>query len=80
METVIRKWGNSAAVRLPSSAMKSAALDMEQAVRITATKGRIVIEPVNQVEFWLEDLLAEVTPDNAHGELDFGAPVGKEAL
>jgi antitoxin MazE len=80
METVIRKWGNSAAVRLPSSAMKSAAFDMEQAVRITATKGSIVIEPVTQVEFRLEDLLAGVTPDNVHGELDFGAPVGKEAL
>ena len=80
METVIRKWGNSAAVRLPSSAIKSAAFDMAQPVRITATKGRIVIEPVTQVEFRLEDLLAGVTPDNAHGELDFGAPVGKEAL
>jgi antitoxin MazE len=80
METVIRKWGDSAAVRLPSSAMKSAAFDMAQPVRITATKGRIVIEPVTQVEFRLEDLLAGVTPNNAHGELDFGAPVGKEAL
>ena len=80
METVIRKWGNSAAVRLPSSAMKSASFDMEQPVLITATKGRIVIEPVTQVEFRLEDLLAGVTPNNAHGELDLGAPVGKEAL
>ena len=80
METVIRKWGDSAAVRLPSSAMKSAAFDMAQPVRITATNGRSVIEPVTQVEFRLEDLLAGVTPDNAHGELDFGAPVGKEAL
>lgn len=80
METVIRKWGNSAAVRLPSSAMKSASFDMEQPVLITATKGRIVIEPVTQVEFQLGDLLAGVTPGNAHSEVDFGAPVGKEAF
>ena len=80
METVIRKWGNSAAVRLPSSAMKSASFDMEQPVLITATKGRIVIEPATQVEFQLGDLLAGVTPENAHGESDFGAPVGKEAF
>lgn len=80
METVIRKWGNSAAVRLPNSAMKSASFDMEQPVLITATKGRIVIEPVTQVEFQLGDLLAGVTPGNAHSEVDFGAPVGKEAF
>lgn len=80
METVIRKWGNSAAVRLPSSAMKSASFNMEQPVLITATKGRIVIEPVTQVEFQLDDLLAGVTPGNAHSEVDFGTPVGKEAF
>lgn len=80
METVIRKWGNSPAVRLPSAVMKSAAFDVEQPVIITATKGRIVIEPVTQVEYSLDELLAGVTPDNAHGEVDVGRRRGKEAL
>jgi antitoxin MazE len=80
MESVIRKWGNSAAVRLPSSAMKSADFDVEQPVLITATRGRIVIEPATQADYKLEDLLAGVTAANAHGEVDFGGPVGKEAL
>lgn len=26
----------------------------------------------------LEDLLSEVTEDNLHSEIDFGAPVGRE--
>lgn len=80
METVIRKWGNSPAVRLPSAVMKSAAFDVEQAVILTATKGRIVIEPATQAEYKLEDLLARVTAANVHGEVDVGSPLGKEAL
>jgi antitoxin MazE len=80
MEAIIRKWGNSPALRLPSAVMKSAALELEQHVIITATKGRIVIEPVTKPKYKLEDLLAGITDDNAHDEVDFGVPVGQEAL
>ena len=80
MDAVIRKWGNSPAVRLNSSAMKVAAFDLEQRVTIKASKGRIVIEPADKLEFKLEDLVAGITPENIHGEVDFGGPAGKEAL
>ena len=33
-----------------------------------------VAEEVGQ----LDELLAEVTPENLHGEMDFGEPVGRE--
>lgn len=42
--------------------------------------GRVVIEPVAAPELTLDALLAGVTRDNLHGEEDFGAPVGREAL
>jgi antitoxin MazE len=80
MEAIIRKWGNSPALRLPSAVMKSAALEVEQHVIITATKGRIVIEPATQPEYKLEDLLAGMTKENAHDEVNFGGPVGQETL
>ena len=80
MDAVIRKWGNSPAVRLNSSAMKIAAFDIEQRVTIKASKGRIVIEPADKFEFSLDDLVAGITRDNIHDAVDFGAPVGKEAL
>ena len=80
METVIRKWGNSPALRLPSAIMKSAAFDLEQHVIVTATKGRIVIEPASQPEYKLDDLLAGITDVNAHDEVDFGQALGKEAF
>jgi len=80
MEGVIRKWGNSPALRLPSAVMKSAALELEQHVTITATRGRIVIEPAKKPDYKLEDLLAGMKDDNAHDEVDFGGPVGQEDL
>jgi antitoxin MazE len=61
MEAVIRKWGNSPALRLPSAVMKSAALELEQHVTITATKGPIVIEAAHRQDYKLEDLLPGMT-------------------
>jgi len=80
MEAVIRKWGNSPALRINAAVMKIASFDIEQRVTIKASKGRIIIEPVDKLEFKLEDLVAGITRQNAHREVDFGGPVGKEAL
>ena len=80
MEGVIRKWGNSPALRLPVSAIKEAAFSLEQKVNITVTRGRIVIEPSGKVEYKLDELLAGITAKSAHAEVGFGKPVGKEAF
>ena len=80
MEATIRKWGNSPALRLPKSAIKEAAFSLEQKVNLTVTRGRIVIEPSGRVEYDLDELVGGITPKNAHGEVSFGKPVGKEAL
>ncbi len=80
MEAVIRKWGNSPALRLPKSAIKEAAFSLEQKVNLTVTRGRIVIEPLGRVEYDLDELVGGITPKNLHVEVSFGGPVGKEAL
>lgn len=80
MEAVIRKWGNSPALRLPVSALKEAALSLEQKVNIIVTRGRIVIEPSDKVTYDLNELLGGITVQNSHGEVSFGKPVGKEIL
>lgn len=79
METTIRKWGNSPAVRLPAAALREAAIGVEQRVSITVTKGRIVIEPSDRVAYDLDALVDGITARNRHEEADFGMPVGKEA-
>jgi antitoxin MazE len=80
MEAVIRKWGNSPALRINATVMKIASFDIEQRVTIKATKGRIVIEPADKLELKLEDLVAGITRANVHDEVVFGRPVGREAL
>ena len=80
MNTVIRKWGNSPAVRLPVSVMSAARLKLEQKVQVTVEQGRVIIEPEGRIEYSLDRLVAGITRKNAHKEISFGAPAGKESL
>lgn len=80
MRAKVKKWGNSAAVRMPAAVMEEARLAIDQAVDVRVEAGRVVIEPLAAPEFTLDALLAAVTRDNLHEEEDFGAPVGREAL
>lgn len=74
----IRKWGNSAAVRLPASALAAAGIAVDDPVEVREEDGRIVIERVRKQEVTLEWLIAGITPENRHEEIDFGPPVGRE--
>lgn len=80
MEAVIRKWGNSPALRLPVAVLKEARLSLQQKVNIVVSRGRIVIEPSEKIEYDLNELLDGVTSGNVHAEVTFGKPTGKEVL
>ncbi len=78
MRSTVKKWGNSAAVRIPASVMQSLHLDLEQPVEVREQDGCIVIEPVRQKSYVLKDLLKQITTKSRHSAVDFGKPVGKE--
>ncbi|MCK7578730.1 MAG: hypothetical protein MZV65_25320 [Chromatiales bacterium] len=59
--------------------MEAAHLALDQAVEVRAENGRVIIEPAAP-SYSLDNLLASITPENRHGEIDFGAPEGKELL
>ena len=80
VEAVIRKWGNSPALRLPKSVLQEAGYRLEQTVEIVVSRGRIIIQPCQKVEYDLEALVGGITAGNAHGEVSFGEPLGKESL
>jgi antitoxin MazE len=80
MQAVIRKWGNSPALRLPTTVMKEAGYQLEQKVELIVSRGRIVIQPSERVEYDLDALISGITADNVHQEVSFGAAVGHEAL
>ena len=78
MKAQIKKWGNSLALRIPKSFALNANLRQDELVDISIDKERIIITPIGQKEYWLDELLAGVSEDNLHGEFDTGVPVGKE--
>lgn len=78
MKTTIKKWGNSAAIRIPAMMLRAISVDLEDEVVITEEKGRIVIKPTGPKKYELNDLLKGITEKNQHEVIDFGEPQGKE--
>ena len=78
MEVIVKKWGNSAAVRIPAAVMAAAHVDLDQHVEVREEQGRIIIEPIRRKEYKLDELLGGITGKNLHEPIDAGAPVGKE--
>lgn len=78
MKTVVKKWGNSASVRIPTQVMKAARLKIDEPVDVREESGKVVIEPIRRKEFTLEELVDGITKDNLHEAIDFGSAVGRE--
>jgi len=82
MRLQVKKWGNSASVRIPASVMAAARLEIDQTVEVREDNGRIVIEPVRAPVYTLEELLADMDysePLSAEDREWLDAPaVGKE--
>ena len=78
MQTKIQKWGNSLALRIPKSFALNVNIKQNELVDLSIDKGKIIITPIAQKEYSLEDLLEGVSENNLHSEFDTGAPAGKE--
>lgn len=66
MTASIAKWGNSAALRLPKNILDALSLNIGDQVNIVQRGRCVVIEPCKPS---LNDLLAQVTPENRHEEI-----------
>lgn len=78
MRTRVQKWGNSLGLCIPKVFAREARLEHDSAVEITLVDGKIMVEPVVEPGPTLEQLLADITEQNLHGEYDTGPAVGKE--
>ena len=79
MRTKVQKWGNSLALRIPNSFAEETLLEPDTEVELSLLDGKLVIVPVVEPEYCLETLLAEITPENIHAEMDTGTSVGNES-
>jgi antitoxin MazE len=76
MKARIQKWGNSLALRIPKAFAAEAHLQVDTVVELSLVDGKLIMVPAGPT---LEDLLAAVTEDNIHREVDTGPAVGNEA-
>lgn len=58
--------------------MTKIGLQRNSAVEVSLVNGRLVIVPGVEPALTLEDLLAQVTDENLHSEVETGPAVGKE--
>jgi antitoxin MazE len=78
MVTRIQKWGNSLALRIPKSFAAEVGLEQDGVVELSLVDGRLVVAPAPEPSLTLEGLLAGITDENLHSEIDFGPAVGNE--
>jgi len=84
MRTEIKRWGNSAAVRLPSKILAAARLDVSSAISMEVKGNKIIIEAVQEspikhlkLPFSEASLIADLSPETAHCD-ELALPSGKE--
>lgn len=77
MKTQISRWGNSLAVRIPRHIADSAKLREGDNLDL-AVKGGVVTMKASEQGPDLKDLVAKITPENQHREIEWGAPQGNE--
>jgi antitoxin component of MazEF toxin-antitoxin module len=85
MKGTVKKWGNSAAVRIPAAVLEAAHVALEQVVDVREEAGRIVIEPVRtRPRYTLDELVRQCDPKKrlSREEREWldAPPVGREFL
>jgi antitoxin MazE len=78
MKTRVQKWGNSLALRIPKSFAAEVGLGPNSSVEMSLRDGKLLIVASEKPKFILRQLLAQVTEENLHHEVDTGPAVGGE--
>jgi antitoxin MazE len=78
MNTQVGKWGDSLAVRIPNAYAKDLGLQEGMDLDVSLVDGGLLLRP-RQERYTLEELVAQITPENVHGDTDWGPPVGRES-
>ncbi|WP_297607683.1 AbrB/MazE/SpoVT family DNA-binding domain-containing protein [uncultured Sutterella sp.] len=81
MQTSLKQWGNSIAVRIPQALLEQGNFQKDDMFDIKIRNNEIVLKRISSSrQKKLESMLSKITPQNIHKRMDFGAPVGKELL
>jgi antitoxin MazE len=78
MTIQLGKWGNSLAVRIPAHVARDLQLEEGMHLDLVPVDGGLLLRP-RRPEYTLDELLSQITPENLHGETDWGPAVGRES-
>lgn len=72
MHARIQKWENSLAVRIPRSFAAATGIEEGSAVEIANDDGETRLHPLPAPRYELDELLAQITPEDLHTEINSG--------
>ena len=78
-KTQVVKWGNSLAVRIPKAVAQEARVREGDSIVIEALDGQIRVRRAERVPT-LEELVAQITPENRYEETKWGRDRGEEIV
>ena len=83
MKIEFLKWGNSLALRIPKAFAQEIGASVGKAANMEVRDGKLVVEIAKpkrrrQRRYTLEQLVADIKPENRHREFEWGPPVGNE--
>ena len=78
MTTQVGKWGNSLAVRIPGPYAKDLNLKEGMQLDVSLVEGGLLLRP-KRAPYNLDEMVKGITPENTHGETDWGEAQGREA-
>ncbi len=79
MQARVQRWGNSLAIRIPKPFALEVGLEQNSLVTISISEGKLLLEPIVKPRYTLDQLLAAVTEENLHQEVETGPILGNEA-
>ncbi len=80
-ESILSKWGNSLALRIPKDVLADAGLKEGDAFSVEASDQSLTFRRVRKIRrYSMEEVLDSLHSVEEQQELDWGVPVGKEVL
>ena len=80
MKVAFQKWGNSLALRVPKTFVEEIGASEGKAAEMSVSDGKLIVEVTRKRKrrYTIEELVAGITPENRHEEMEWGPPVGNE--
>ena len=63
---------------IPSAIASAIPITPNSEITFEISNGTLILKAQEKTEYTLDELLAGITPENRHGELDWGNPIGQE--